>query len=71
MSYKDKLYPWCIIRHLPNAQRIVVGRLRRRNDAEEHLRLLKRMTPTADYSLIFDPMPDSAEATAKDRLFSV
>ena len=71
MSYKDKLYPWCIIRHLLNAQRIVVGRLRRRNDAEEHLRLLKRMTPTADYGLIFDLTLDSAEVTAKNRLITL
>lgn len=65
MSYKDRLYPWCIIRHLPKSQNMVVGRLRRRNDAEEHLRILKQLMPNASFSIIFDPMLESAEAMAK------
>lgn len=65
MSYKDRLYPWCIIRHLPKSQNMVVGRLRRRNDAEEHLRILKQLMPHASFSIIFDPMLESAEAMAK------
>lgn len=69
MTYKDRLYPWCIIRHLPKSQRLVVARLRRRNDAEDHLRLLKQLIPTASYSLIYDPMLESAEATAKSKQF--
>ncbi|MBW4543625.1 MAG: hypothetical protein KME25_04125 [Symplocastrum torsivum CPER-KK1] len=67
MTYKDRLSPWCIIRHLPNSQRLVVGRSRRRNDAEEHLRLLKRMVPNSDYSIIFDPMLDNADASADSK----
>lgn len=67
MTYKDRLSPWCIIRHLSDSQQQVVGRMRRRNDAEEHLRLLKRMVPNGDYSIIFDPMLDSADATAKSK----
>ncbi len=67
MTYKDRLYPWCIIRHLPNSQSLVVGRLRRRNNAEDHLRLLQQLTPTASYSIIYDPMLDSAEATGKSK----
>ena len=46
---------------------MVVGRSRRRNDAEEHLRLLKRMVQDGDYSIIFDPMLDSAEASAESK----
>jgi hypothetical protein len=66
MRYKDRLYPWCIIRHLPKSQNLVVGRLRRRNDAEDHLRVLQMLTPTASYSIIYDPLPeDSASVTAK------
>lgn len=67
MTYKDRLYPWCIIRHLPKSQNLVVGRLRRRNDAEEHLRLLQRLIPTASHSIIYDPMLDSASAIAKSK----
>jgi hypothetical protein len=65
MSYKDRLSPWCIIRHLPEAQRLVVARFRRRNNAEEQLRLLKRMTPSGEYSIIFDPMLERAEAAVQ------
>ncbi len=67
MTYKDRLSPWCIIRHLPNSQRMVVGRSRRRNDAEEHVRLLKRMVQDGDYSIIFDPMLESIEASANSK----
>lgn len=67
MTYKDRLFPWCIIRHLPNAQWMVVGRLRRRNDAQDHLRLLRQLTPTASYSIIYDPMLDSADVTTKSK----
>ncbi len=67
MTYKDRLHPWCIIRHLPNAQHLIVGRLRRRNDAEDHLRLIQQLTPTASYSIVFDPTLDRTEATAKSK----
>lgn len=53
--------------HLPDAQNRIVGRLRRRNDAEEHIRLLRRLTPTAEYSIIFDPMLEAAEAADKGK----
>lgn len=64
MTYKDRLSPWCIIRHLPQAQHLVVARCRRRNNAEDHLRLLKRMTPSGEYSIIFDPMLENTDSTA-------
>ncbi len=37
MTYLERLSPWCIVKLLPNMQRLVVARCRRRNDAEEHL----------------------------------
>lgn len=67
MSYKEQLSPWCIIRHLPNLQRIVVARFRRRNDAENHLRLIQQMCPHVSFSIIFDPMWDSAKTTAQKK----
>ena len=57
MTYFDRLHPWCIIRLLPNMQRIVVARFRNRGQAEEYLRVLQRLSPEAQYILIFDP-PD-------------
>jgi len=49
MSYHDRLHPWCIIRCFPNAQTV-----RRRNDAEAHLRILRQINPGATYEIIFD-----------------
>ncbi|MGP1372275.1 MAG: hypothetical protein ACTS3T_05560 [Almyronema sp.] len=47
MQYRDRLYPWCIIRLLPRCQRITVGRFRYCNAAENHLKVLRRLIPTA------------------------
>jgi hypothetical protein len=58
-SYRDRLLPWCIIRHLPNMQRMVVSRHRRRNEAEAHVKILRQLTPNATYVIVFDP-PDRA-----------
>jgi hypothetical protein len=54
MTYKDKLNPWCIIRPLSNVQMRIVGRFRRRVDAEEHLKILKRMIPNVPFEIMFD-----------------
>ncbi len=52
MSYRDRLSPWCIIRHLPNAQNILVERFRNRGEAEAYLRSLKRLLPQVEHSLV-------------------
>lgn len=54
MTYRDSLSPWCIIQHLPKMQRVIIARFRKRNDAEAHLRVLKRLNATP-YELLFDP----------------
>jgi hypothetical protein len=56
-SYRNALYPWCVIRQLPRMQRVVVGRFRRRNEAEEFLSVLRRSNPDCTYYIVFDP-PD-------------
>ncbi|MGF1515680.1 MAG: hypothetical protein ACFB5Z_18540 [Elainellaceae cyanobacterium] len=53
--YRTQLHPWCIIRLLPNAQRITVARFRKRNDADAHARTLKRLVPQALFVVIFEP----------------
>lgn len=68
MSYKEQLSPWCIIRHLPQSQRLIVCRFRRRNDAEDHLRLLRQMCQNASFSIIFDPMLESDNVTTEKEL---
>ncbi|MBE9125306.1 MULTISPECIES: hypothetical protein [unclassified Coleofasciculus] len=65
MSYKEQLFPWCIIRHLPDMQRTGVARLRRRSDAEEHLRVLRRLMPDASFSIVFDPMLESTDTNTE------
>lgn len=55
MEYRDRLYPWCIIRLLPRCQRITVGRFRYCNAAENHLKVLRRLMPTAKFTVVFEP----------------
>ena len=54
MTYFERLHPWCIIRPLPNLQRLIVARCRRRNDAEAHLQILRQLMPTIRHEIIFD-----------------
>jgi len=64
MTYKDKLNPWCIIRPLSDVQRRIVGRFRRRVDAEGHLKILKRMIPDVPFEIMFDITPE--DTTSED-----
>ncbi len=50
-----QLYPWCIVRFLPNLQRSVIQRFRKRSEAEEYLKALKRLLPEASHQIVFDP----------------
>jgi hypothetical protein len=65
MSYKDKLNPWCIIRPVSNVQMRIVGRFRRRVDAEGHLRILKQLIPNVPFEIMFDV---ASEDTASEDL---
>lgn len=62
MTYHQQLHPWCIIRLLPQMQRLVVARFRRRNDAEAHQQALRRLEPSAQYRIVFDPAIDIPKA---------
>jgi len=61
MTYLQRLHPWCIIRPCPDMRTIIVGRFRRRVDAEGHLRILKQMMPSVPFEIVFDAMPDKVE----------
>ncbi|MGG6269798.1 hypothetical protein ACQ4M3_30455 [Leptolyngbya sp. AN03gr2] len=54
-NYRIRLHPWCIIRLLPKMQRIVLARFRTRTQAEEYLRIVKNLMPTAAHQIVFDP----------------
>jgi hypothetical protein len=59
MTYRNRLHPWCIIRLLPNFQRITVARFRRRNDAAQHLIVLRRLMPSATFIILFDAQTEA------------
>jgi hypothetical protein len=61
MTYFDSLYPWCIIRVLPNLQSVVVARFRRRSDAEAHMQIIQRLIPSVSYKIVFDQKPGDAD----------
>jgi hypothetical protein len=52
-TYRDRLVPWCIIRHLPNCQRLTVARFSRRPDAESYLKALRRLMPAVPHTIVF------------------
>jgi hypothetical protein len=61
MTYLERLTPWCIIRPFPNMRTLIVGRFRRRIDAEGHLRILKQIMPSVPFAIMFDVPPDELE----------
>lgn len=63
MTYLERLSPWCIVKLLPNMQRQVVARCRRRNDAEEHLRVLRRLLPGTSFAIVFDLALDRQDSS--------
>lgn len=56
-AYNQLLHPWCVVQLLPHMQRRTVARFRRRNDADAHLKALRRLNPSAQYTVVFDPAP--------------
>ncbi|MDZ8185767.1 MAG: hypothetical protein RMX96_13040 [Nostoc sp. ChiSLP02] len=61
MTYIERLSPWCIVRHLPNMQHQIVGRFRRRSEAESHTQALRRLIPSATFTIIFNPAVELSE----------
>jgi hypothetical protein len=53
LTYRDRLKPWCIIRQLPNCQRLTVARFTRRPDAEAYLNALHRLMPAVPHTIVF------------------
>jgi hypothetical protein len=57
MTYSERLHPWCIIKLLPNCQRIVVARFRKRNDADDYFRVLRQLVKEFTFVIVFDIPP--------------
>lgn len=51
---EDTPRPWAIVRLLPKAQCYTVARFYNRQDAQDHLRFLKRWIPVAEFEIVFD-----------------
>lgn len=67
MTYYQQLHPWCIVRLLPDMQRPVVFRFRRRNDAEAHLRILRQQDMNQHYEIVFDAVLASHAGVPEQR----
>lgn len=65
-TYLERLSPWCLVRLLPHMQRLTVGRFRRWNDAHEHMRILRRLVPEANYAIVFDPALEQQDLSSKE-----
>ncbi len=70
MTYLERLTPWCIIRPFPNMRSKIVGRFRRRVDAEGHLQVLKRLMPNVPFEIMFDVPQAETELEIRDTLQS-
>ncbi|MBW4464721.1 MAG: hypothetical protein KME07_04685 [Pegethrix bostrychoides GSE-TBD4-15B] len=54
MPYSDQLSPWVVYRLLPNFQRILLERFRKRNNAEDYARVLKQIQPQIELAILFE-----------------
>ena len=52
--YSARLFPWSVIRLLPNCQRSVLARFRKRNEAEEYVRSLRLVERNWDCEIVFE-----------------
>lgn len=55
MPYKDRLKRWVVVRLLPEMQRIDVERFYSYSDADGYIQTLRRLDPTAELLIMFDP----------------
>lgn len=53
-AYHQRLHPWCIVCQLPPMRSLIVCRFRKRPEAEAHLKILRQLTPSARYLILFD-----------------
>lgn len=68
MSYQASLRPWVVYRLKEGLQHIEVARFRKRNDAEEYLKIVRRMVE-AEFEIVFDPgLGDDSKPDTGDRI---
>jgi len=54
MRYEELLHPWVIVCQLSSMQSLIVKRFHRRNDADECLKALRRLSPDGEFVVMFD-----------------
>lgn len=59
----SQLSPWTIVRLLPNAQRYTVARFFNRQDAHDHVKMLHRFMPAAEFEIVFEVPNDHCTAS--------
>lgn len=55
---KSNLYPWCVVRQLPNMQQIVVARFHHRSNADGYLDVINRLLSDAPHLIVYDAEQD-------------
>jgi hypothetical protein len=58
-DYRAVVCPWVVVQLLPNMQRIVKGRFRKKSDADGHAKSLKRLIPGGTFVVAFEPPPST------------
>ncbi|NJL20647.1 MAG: hypothetical protein HC895_07235 [Leptolyngbyaceae cyanobacterium SM1_3_5] len=54
MTDREYSNQWIVVRLMPSFQKIVLGRYRKRSDAQGHLDLMRRRMPKGNFLLVFD-----------------
>ena len=54
MTYREYSNQWIVVRLLSDSQQIVLGRYRKRSDAEGHLALMRQQLPKGNFAIAFD-----------------
>ncbi|NJO80871.1 MAG: hypothetical protein HC827_21795 [Cyanobacteria bacterium RM1_2_2] len=54
MPYSDQLSPWVVYRLLPNCQRLLMERFRKRNNAEDYAKVLRQLQPNIELVVVFE-----------------
>ncbi|MBD2462861.1 hypothetical protein H6G89_17615 [Oscillatoria sp. FACHB-1407] len=71
MTYQDQLNPWVIHQLLPNLNRRIIARFRRRTEAEAYLKVVQQMRSTAQFLIAFDaPIANSAAGAPSAKVTS-
>jgi hypothetical protein len=58
------LHVWAVVRLLPDMQRVVLSRFRRRGEAENYVYVLRRQLQEARLEIVFDPPSDTIHSDA-------